>query len=148
MKASLYSPIFLVICLASFLRHKLKFHDVNVLPLILGGVSFNVMCNLCRKKWDRMESNANFCAETVVVYHSHWQTGRLTVWANGNQNLGVVNFFPESSLPLAEISSIYRMTAAKARKVGYEEMEHEFSCGTFRPEKQNCLLRCSIVLGN
>jgi len=34
------------------------------------------------------------------------------------------------------------------RKVGFEEMEHEFSCRTLRPEKQDYLLRCSIALGN
>ena len=74
------------------------------------------------------------------------------VWANGNQNLGAVNFLPESRLPFAQISSIYRKTAPrKPEKLalsGFEGMEHEFSCRTLLPEKQDYLLRCSIALGN
>ena len=29
--------------------------------------------------------------EIFVVYHLHGQTGRLTVWENGEQNSGLVN---------------------------------------------------------
>ena len=43
----------------------------------------------------------------------HGQTGRLTVWANGKKNSGLVNFIPKSCLPFAQISSFYRKTAAK-----------------------------------
>ena len=51
--------------------------------------------------------------EIVVVYHLHGQTGRFSVWVNGSQSLGPVNFVPESRLPYVQISSIYRKTAAK-----------------------------------
>ena len=51
---------------------------------------------------------------TLVVYHLHGQTGRFTVWVNGSQSSGVVNFVPESRLPFVEISSIYRKKAVKA----------------------------------
>ena len=43
-----------------------------------------------------------------------WQTGRFTVFVNGSRSLGLVNFVPESRIPLVQISSIYRKTAAKA----------------------------------
>ena len=46
--------------------------------------------------------------KTWVVYHLHWQTGQITVWANGKQNSALVNFVPKSRLTFAQISSIYR----------------------------------------
>ena len=49
-----------------------------------------------------------------VLYHLHWQTGWFTVWVNGRQNLGLVNFIPESRLPFVQISSIHRKMATKA----------------------------------
>ena len=64
--------------------------------------------------------------EMWVVYNLHGETGRLTVWANVKQNSGLINFPPESRLPFVQISSIYRITAAKVWD-GFEEMEHEFS---------------------
>ena len=33
-------------------------------------------------------------------------------------------------------------------KDGFEEMEHEFLFGIFRPEKQDYLFRCSVAPGN
>ena len=51
--------------------------------------------------------------EMWVVYNLHGETGRFTVWANVKQNLGLINFPPESRLPFVQISSIYRITAAK-----------------------------------
>ena len=33
-------------------------------------------------------------------------------------------------------------------KDGFEEMEHEFPFGIFRPEKQDYLFRCSVAPGN
>ena len=50
----------------------------------------------------------------TVVYYLHGQTRRSTVWANGTQNSGLVNFVPESRLQFVQISSIYRKTTAKA----------------------------------
>ena len=39
--------------------------------------------------------------KTLVVYHLDGQTGRFTVWViNGSQSSGLVNFVPESRLPL------------------------------------------------
>ena len=53
--------------------------------------------------------------DMYVVYHLHGKTGRSTVWVNGTQNLGQVNFVPESRLRFVQISSInYQKTAAKA----------------------------------
>ena len=83
----------------------------------------------------------------MIVYHLHGQTGRFTVWANGTQNSGLVNFVPESRLPFVQISSIYRKTRPETGiKDGFEEMEHEFPFGTFRPEKTGLpfqMFRCS-----
>ena len=52
--------------------------------------------------------------KTKVVYHLHGQTSRFTVWVNGSQSSGLVNFVPESRFPFVEISSINRKTAVKA----------------------------------
>ena len=43
---------------------------------------------------------------SCVTFLIHGQAGRSTVWANGTQNLGLVNFVPESRLPFVQISSI------------------------------------------
>ena len=55
---------------------------------------------------------------------------------------GLVNFVPKSRLPFVKISSIYRKTMAQAWnwyelgiKNDFEEIEHEFAFGIFRPEK-------------
>ena len=50
----------------------------------------------------------------MVVHYLHGQTGQFTVWANGTQNSGQVNFIPESCFSFAKISSFNRKTAAKA----------------------------------
>ena len=50
----------------------------------------------------------------MVVHYLHRQTGQFTVWANGTQNSGQVNFIPESCFSFAKISSLNRKTAAKA----------------------------------
>ena len=60
-------------------------------------------------------SARNYYFKTLVVYFLHTgQTGWFTVWANGEQNSGKVNFVADSSLPFVQISFIYRKTAAKA----------------------------------
>ena len=51
--------------------------------------------------------------KTTVVYYLPGQTGRSTVWVNGKQNSGLVNFVPESRLPFEQISSIHRKPIAK-----------------------------------
>ena len=69
---------------------------------------------------------------SCVTFLIHGQAGRSTVWANGTQNLGLVNFVPESRLPFVQISSIYQKTTAKALtriKDGFEEMDHGFPFG-------------------
>ena len=69
---------------------------------------------------------------SCVTFLIHGQAGRSTVWANGTQNLGLVNFVPESRLPFVQISSIYQKTIAKALtriKDGFEEMDHGFPFG-------------------
>ena len=60
-------------------------------------------------------NRVNTVFETVVVYQLHGRTGRSTGWANDTQNLGLVNFVPESSLPFVQISSkLYQNTTGKA----------------------------------
>ena len=80
----------------------------------------------------------------LVVYHLHGQTGRCTVWANhGKQNLGLINFVPESHLPFVQIG-IYRQTALKLEsKIVLKKRNtkllcsRKFSAGT----TQNVVLR-------
>ena len=116
---------------------------------------------LKRRRQRKLQNNSNrfrprqhvfvfvWKTEKSVVYYLHGKTGRFTVWANGAQNSGLVNFVPESRLLFAQISSIYQKTAAKAwnryqRMESWKicsfvpiEMKHEFPFGTFRPEKQD-----------
>ena len=87
----------------------------------------------------------------MVVYHLHGQTGRFSVWVNGSQSSGLVNFVPESRLPFLQISSVHRKTPRRPEtgiKDGFEEMKHEFPFGIFHPEKQDYLFRCSVSPGN
>ena len=87
----------------------------------------------------------------MVVYHLHKQTGRLSVWVNGSQSLGPVNFVPESryhmykSVPFTGKRSRRSETGIKG---GFGEMKHEFPFGIFHPGKQDYLFRCSVSPGN
>ena len=91
----------------------------------------------------------------AIVYHLRGQTGRSTVWANGTQNSGLVNFVPESRLLFVQISSTDQKTTTKAwsryQRDGFKEMEHEFPFGIFRPEKTGLpfqMFRCSRKFSN
>ena len=70
--------------------------------------------------------------EPVVVYHLHGQTVRLTVWINGLQSSGLVNFVRESRLPFVQTSSIYGRMALKK----------------WNTEKQDYLFRCFVAPGH
>ena len=62
---------------------------------------------------------------SCVTFLIHGQAGRSTVWANATQNLGLVNFVPESRLPFLQISSVHRKTPRRPEtgiKDGFEEM--------------------------
>ena len=81
-----------------------------------------------------------------VLYYLHWQTACFTVWANGKQNLGLVDFFPESRLLFVVPFSEKRPgEPERGIKDGFEEMEHKFPIGTFRAGKQDYFFRCSIA---
>ena len=56
------------------------------------------------------------------------------IWGNDRQNSGLVNFVPESRFT---IYHFYRVPT---------KLESPF--GTFRPEIQDYLFRCSVVPGN
>lgn len=56
--------------------------------------------------------------EPSVVYHLHRAAGRSTVWVNGKQNLGLVNFVTESqNLPFVQIGSICWKNDRKGMKL-------------------------------
>ena len=77
-----------------------------------------------------------------------WQTWRLfTFWVNGKQNWERVNFVPESRLPFAQISSIYRKAAAKAwnRYQWWLWRNVTRIAGTFISKKQDYLLGVSLL---
>ena len=61
-----------------------------------GGVSHGTLWDYLLRVLDSSQSNL------AAFYHLHGQTSRSTVWANGSQNSGVVNFIPESRLPFAQ----------------------------------------------
>ena len=79
------------------------------------------------------------------------QSSRFTVKADGKQNSRLVNFVPEQRLPFAKISFIYRKRLGRREtgiKDSFEEVEHEFPFGTFRPQKKKTglpyqMFRCS-----
>ena len=76
---------------------------------------------------------------TRVVYHFQGQSGRFTVWANCKQNSGCY-FCP--GIGLAICTNQFHL-----RKNGRENLKTE-SFGTFRPVKQDYLLRYSITPAN
>ena len=79
------------------------------------------------------------------------QSSRFTVKADGKQNSRLVNFVLEQRLPFAKISFIYRKRLGRRDtgiKDSFEEVEHEFPFGTFRPQKKKTglpyqMFRCS-----
>ena len=92
-------------------------------------------------------SRSHWSRDTWVINWIHGQTSQFTVWTNQcqiKQNSRQINFVPDSRLPFAQISSIYRKRPRKPEtgiKDGFEEMEHEFPFGTFRSEKQDYFFR-------
>ena len=103
-----------------------------------------VTWNKCVFLWTRR----SYWVDTGVVYYLHGQTGRFTVWTNS----GLINFVEESRLPFVQISFIPIEKRTRRRetdvKDGFEELEHEFQFGTFRPEKQDHLVRYSVATGH
>ena len=79
-----------------------------------------------------------------AVYHLHGQTGRFTVWTNGKQNSGLVNFVPETRLPS------FTEKRPRRRETGMKMSLKKWNTN-FRlvhPEKQDHLFRCSVAPGN
>ena len=60
-------------------------------------------------------------------------------FANGKQNLCMVNFIPEPCVSFAQMRSIYRKGACKSRKqvskMSIEQIDGKFPFGTFCLEK-------------
>ena len=84
-----------------------------------------------------------------VVYHSNGQTGWFMVCVNGSQSSGQVNFVPEIAFNASVTFTGKRPRRPETGiKDSFEEMEHEFPFGTFHPEKQDYLFRCSVAPGN
>ena len=81
------------------------------------------------------------------------QIGRSTVWANGTQKSRLL-ISPRNRVyhlyePVPFIGLGKRLRRPETGiKDGFEEMEHEFLFGIFRPEKQDYLFRCSVAPGN
>ena len=84
-----------------------------------------------------------FVAKTLVTQYRQLrrlQTARPTFWANGKpQNLGLVNFVPESRSPFVQISFSFDEKRPRSR-------EHEFPFATFRPEKQDHLFNFPVTV--
>ena len=101
--------------------------------------------------WVFLYSARKYYFKTLVVdLLRTGQAGWFTVWENGEQNSGKVNFVPDSRLPFVQISFIYQKTAAKAwnwYQGGFEVNGTRISFGTFCPEKQDCLFRSSVAPG-
>ena len=71
-------------------------------------------------------------------------------WVNGKQNLGAVNSRNRVDLLYKSVpfTENWQRRRESGIKVGFKEMEHQFPFGTFRPEKQDLLLRSSVALGD
>ena len=82
----------------------------------------------------------------------HGQNGRLTVWANGKKNSGLVNFIPKLCLPFAQISSFYRKTAAKVwnrvSKMRFNEWNTNFRLDHPARNNTTTFSKCSAAPGN
>ena len=77
------------------------------------------------------------------------QSSRFTVKADGKQNSRLVNFVSEQRLPFAKISFIYRKRLGRRAtgiKDSFEEVEHEFPFGTFRPQKKKRITLSDVPL--
>ena len=79
--------------------------------------------------------------------------GRFTVLANSEQNSRLANFLPESCLPLVQISSSFRKNGRENLKLLSKMALKKWNtnsvqCGTFRPDKQDYLFKCSVAPGN
>ena len=64
--------------------------------------------------------------ETQVVYHLHGQTIRFTVWVNGSQSWGLVNFVPESLMALKE--SVSKLSAPSGGFVASKHQRIDYFC--------------------
>ena len=56
--------------------------------------------------------------------------------------------FRDWRLPFAQIPPIYRESLEPVSKMRFDEMEHEFPFGIFRPGKQEYIFRRSVIPGN
>ena len=79
-----------------------------------------------------------------AVYHLHGQTGRFTVWTNGKQNSGLVNFVPETRLPSFTEKRPRRLETGM--KMSLKKWNTNFRL--VHPEKQDHLFRCSVASGS
>ena len=85
----------------------------------------------------------------IVVYHLHGQTRRLTIWVNGKQHSGLVNFLSWNRLyNLHKSSPFTEKRRQKPEADIKEELEYTFPFGKFQPVKQDYLFRCSVASGN
>ena len=83
----------------------------------------------------------------------HWPIGSRFVNANVKQNLGLVNFVPESRVSFAQISFIYRKTAAKAYaklvwKLALKKWNMNFRLEGSDRENMTTFFRHSFAPGN
>ena len=87
---------------------------------------------------------------TLVVYYLHGQTSCFTIWANGTQNSGLVNFIPEyyCVYHLFRLLKKWLQRPKTGIKDGFKELEHEIPYETFQLRKQDYLFTCSISSKN
>ena len=87
-------------------------------------------------------------SQTNVVYHLHGQTGRSTVWANMRKIqdwlISARNriYHLYKSVPFAEKRPRRPETGIKH---SFEEREHDFRFGIFRPEKKTTFSHVSLL---
>ena len=89
----------------------------------------------------------------LIVQNHDCLLGRLTFLANSEQNSRLENFLLESCLPLVQISSIFRKNGRENLKLVSKMALKKWNTnsvqrGTFLPDKQDYLFKCSVVLGN
>ena len=83
--------------------------------------------------------------QASVVYHLHWQTSRFLVWQILSK-LKTGKFRAGIAFTICT-NQFYYQKAGTGIRDGFEEMEHKFSFGTFRPGKQDYLCRCCVAPG-
>ena len=121
-------------------------------------VSFCMMTGLCvlragNQRFSQHRRSHVWLFTFLIVQNHGFLLSRFTVLGNSEQNSRLANFLPESCLPLVQISSIFRKNDRENLKLVLKMALKKWNTnsvqrGTFRPDKQDYLFKCSVAPAN